>query len=70
MFVNLMIPWLTSVNLNPHPGALSVIVQIVPLQSIMQEFDKCLILNKGTVWRGITDIYHMLPMVGHYTREI
>ena len=31
----------------------------VSYQSIMHKLDECFILDKGTVWRGITDIQHI-----------
>ena len=40
------------------------------LQNIVHVLDECMILGKGTVWRGITDIYITLSRVIHYTREV
>ena len=35
---------------------------------LQSKLDKCFILGKDTVWRGIN--YNILPRVGHYKREI
>ena len=42
-----------------YRNVLAIPLQTVPLQSIMQELDKCFILSKGTVWRGITILHRV-----------
>ena len=67
------------VHLNIAVSRLFISLQTVPLQSIVHELDKCFILCKGTVWRGITDIQERdvsnIPMcylgnVLYYSTEI
>ena len=47
-------------NVGQHTPTLQfgygVSLKTVPLQGILHVLDECVILGKGTVWRGITDI--------------